>query len=52
MIMNEFETISQELLTLTDEWISGLNEKVSLKAMVIDFPRHFKLHLNEINELL
>lgn len=37
---------------LDNEWISGLNEKVSLKAMVIDFPRHFKLHLNEINELL
>ena len=33
-------------------WISALNEEISLEAMVVDFPRHFKLHLDEINELL
>jgi hypothetical protein len=32
--------------------ISGLNEEISLEAMVVDFPRHFKLHLDEINELI
>ena len=37
---------------LQNEWISGSNEKVSLKAMVLDFPRHFKLHLSEIDELI
>lgn len=37
---------------LENEWISGSNERISLKAMVVDFPRHFKLHLNEINELM
>ena len=37
---------------LDNVWISGLNEKISLEAMVVDFPRHFKLHLNEINELI
>lgn len=37
---------------LQNEWISGSNEKISLKAMVADFPRHFKLHLNEIDELI
>ncbi len=37
---------------LDNVWISGLNEKISLKAMVVDFPRHFKLHLNEIDELI
>lgn len=33
-------------------WISGTNEEVSLEAMVVDFPRHFKLHLSEIDELI
>ena len=37
---------------LENEWISALNEKISLKAMVVDFPRHFKLHCDEINELI
>ena len=37
---------------LENEWISALNQKVSLKAMIVDFPRHFKLHLKEINELI
>ncbi len=32
-------------------WISALNEKISLEAMVADFPRHFKLHISEIEEL-
>lgn len=33
-------------------WLSGLDEEISLEAMVVDFPRHFKLHLGEINELM
>jgi len=37
---------------LDNVWISALNEKISLKAMVVDFPRHFKLHCDEINELI
>jgi len=37
---------------LENVWISALNEKISLEAMVVDFPRHFKLHLDEINELI
>lgn len=37
---------------LNDVWISGLNEEISLEAMVVDYPRHFKLHLNEISELI
>ena len=32
--------------------ISALNNKVSLKTMVVDYLRHFKLHLNEIDELI
>jgi hypothetical protein len=37
---------------LDHEWITALGEKVSLKAMIQDYPRHFKLHLNEIEELI
>jgi len=37
---------------LDNIWISALNQKISLKAMVVDFPRHFKLHCDEINELI
>lgn len=34
------------------EWLADKNKKVSLKEMVEDFPRHFKLHLSEIEKLL
>jgi len=37
---------------LENEWITALNGKVSLKAMILDYLRHFKLHLNEIEELM
>jgi len=37
---------------LRNEWISALNEKVTLEDMVIDYPRHLKLHLSEIEELM
>ncbi len=33
-------------------WISALNDKISLEDMVNDFPRHFRLHLDEIQELI
>jgi len=37
---------------LENEWITALNKNVSLKAMIIDYLRHFRLHLNEIDELI
>jgi hypothetical protein len=37
---------------LDNEWITALNQRVSLKAMIIDYLRHFKLHLSEIDELI
>jgi hypothetical protein len=37
---------------LGNVWISGHEEEVSIEAMVLDFPRHFRLHLSEIDELL
>ena len=37
---------------LNKEWISALGEKISLEAMILDYPRHFRLHLDEITELM
>jgi hypothetical protein len=37
---------------LNNEWIAGPGEMVTLQAMIIDFPRHLKLHLSEIEELM
>jgi hypothetical protein len=37
---------------LKNEWISGPGETVSLEKMIVDFPRHLKLHLDEIDELI
>lgn len=37
---------------LANVWISALDQKITLKAMILDYPRHFKLHLDEINALI
>jgi hypothetical protein len=37
---------------LDNEWISALGMRVSLRSMIIDYLRHFKLHISEINELI
>jgi hypothetical protein len=37
---------------LDNVWIAGPNQEISLEAMVVDFLRHFELHLGEINELI
>lgn len=37
---------------LDQVWISALGEEVSLREMITDYPRHFKLHLDEITELI
>jgi hypothetical protein len=38
---------------LAHEWISGSKYgNISLKEMIVDFLRHFKLHLSEIDELI
>ena len=33
-------------------WISALGEQVSLQDMILDFPRHFHLHISEIEALM
>jgi hypothetical protein len=37
---------------LDNEWTTALNKNVTLKAMIKDYLRHFKLHLSEIEEML
>lgn len=37
---------------LDNEWLAGSRDFVSLRSMVVDFLRHFKLHLAEIDELI
>ncbi len=37
---------------LDNEWITALNKKVSLRSMIIDYLRHFKLHLAEVDDLI
>ncbi len=37
---------------LNQYWISALNERVTLREMIADYPRHFRLHLNEISALI
>jgi hypothetical protein len=37
---------------LNNDWISDQGKMVTLRAMINDFPRHLKLHLSEIEELM
>jgi len=37
---------------LNNVWISGPGKNITLETMIVDFPRHLKLHLKEIEELI
>jgi hypothetical protein len=37
---------------LENRWISGQGQEITLKVMIEDFPRHLKLHLAEIDDLI
>ncbi|MFO7669648.1 MAG: hypothetical protein R6W31_08330 [Bacteroidales bacterium] len=37
---------------LDSVWVSALGVQVSLQDMIKDFPRHFKLHISEIEALI
>lgn len=49
-----FIHVSSQINTkkLNQFWDAGDGELVSLQTMAIDFLRHFKLHISEINDLL
>jgi hypothetical protein len=36
---------------LENEWIAGQEKNITLRMMIVDFPRHLKLHFNEIDDL-
>jgi len=37
---------------LENEWIAGPGRNIRLRDMIIDFLRHYKLHLSEIDDLI
>ena len=37
---------------LENEWIAGPGRNITLRELLVDFLRHFKLHLSEIEELI
>jgi hypothetical protein len=37
---------------LDNEWIADVNKKISLKEMILYYMDHFRLHLNEMDELI
>ena len=37
---------------LENEWIAGPYKNISLRAMIVDFPRHLKLHIAEIIDMI
>ncbi len=49
-IVHVIDNVSSD--KLDNVWISALNDAISLRAMITDYLRHFKLHLNEISELI
>ena len=44
------ENVNEE--KLNNEWMAGDNRKITLREMIMDFPHHFRLHLEEINSLI
>lgn len=49
-IIHVISNVSED--KLDNVWINALNETISLKAMIINYLHHFKLHLNEISDLI
>jgi len=37
---------------LQNKWISALEDQYTLEEMIIDYPVHFKIHLDQIKELI
>ena len=41
-----------DISKLQNRWISALEDQYTLEEMIIDYPVHFKIHLDEIKELI
>ena len=37
---------------LQNKWISALKDQYTLEEMIVDYPLHFKIHLDQIKELI
>ena len=37
---------------LQNQWIAAADRLIALEEMVVDYPRHLKLHLDEVDELI
>ena len=37
---------------LENEWIAGPGRNISLRLMIVDFPKHLKLQIDETEDLL
>jgi len=37
---------------LQNKWISALEDQYTLEEMIVDYPLHFKIHLDQIKELI
>jgi hypothetical protein len=49
-IVHVINNVNEE--KLNNEWITALKKNVSLKNMILDYLRHFELHISEIEELI
>lgn len=49
-IVHVINNVSED--KLDNVWINAIGQSISLRATIIDYLRHFKLHLSEINELV
>jgi hypothetical protein len=41
-----------DLSKLGNEWVAGPGRNITLKELLVDFLRHFKLHLSEMDDLI
>jgi hypothetical protein len=49
-IVHVFKNVNPE--KLENMWQCSANEQVSMRGCIVDYLRHFKLHLNEIDDLI
>ena len=41
-----------DITKLQNKWISALEDQYTLEEMIVDYPLHFRIHLDQIKELI
>lgn len=41
-----------DITKLQNKWISALEDQYTMEEMIVDYPVHFKIHLDQIKELI